>query len=112
MTLSTETTSTVAASTATPSELKQQIVLLTYLESGVAVITLGSSEEKVISLTMERMVSLERALKELETNKPKGLIITGTSAEMFTVGADIKLISSVTAASHGEELALTGQRVY
>lgn len=87
-------------------------VKLEYFESGVALITLGGPEEKVVSLTMERMGSLEQTLESLKQSSPKGLVITGPSSEMFTVGADIKLISGVTNPAHGEELARRGQKVY
>ena len=87
-------------------------VKTTLLESGVAVIALGDATERVITLTPERIKSLADSLIALKASPPKGLIITGPSIEMFTVGADISIINSVSQASDGEALAKQGQDVF
>lgn len=87
-------------------------VKLDYFESGVALITLSASGEKVITLTLERMESLKATLLKVRDSSPKGLVITGPSPEMFTVGADINLIRGVTDPEIGERLARHGQEVF
>jgi 3-hydroxyacyl-CoA dehydrogenase/enoyl-CoA hydratase/3-hydroxybutyryl-CoA epimerase len=82
------------------------------LDSGVALIRLGNAQERVVTFTMERMRSLAEALQQVKVQRPKGLIITGVSAEMFTAGADINLIRDVTDAALGEKFAKEGQDVF
>lgn len=88
------------------------MVKVDLFESGVALITLSASGEKVVTLTMERMRALKEALIKLKDQNPKGLVITGPSPEMFTVGADINLIRDVTDPAVGEKLAREGQEVF
>lgn len=82
------------------------------LDSGVAVIRLGSSSERVVTITAERMKSLAEALEQVRIQRPKGLIVTGPSPEMFTAGADINLIRDVTDPAVGEKMARQGQEVF
>ncbi len=82
------------------------------LESGVALIRLGSDNERLVTFTMERMRSLADALAQVKVQRPKGLIITGPSADMFTAGADINLIRDVSDPAVGEKLAREGQEVF
>jgi 3-hydroxyacyl-CoA dehydrogenase / enoyl-CoA hydratase / 3-hydroxybutyryl-CoA epimerase len=86
--------------------------VLKQLESGIAIIHLGPSEEKVVTLTPDRLNSLREILDQLRSKKPKGLIITGSNEQMFTAGVDISLIRDVTDASIGEKLAREGQHLY
>lgn len=88
-----------------------QLVRLDVFESGVALITLGPSE-KVVTLRADRMDALSAALDRVAEINPRGLVITGPSPEMFTVGADINIIKTVTDPAHGEELARRGQIVF
>jgi 3-hydroxyacyl-CoA dehydrogenase/enoyl-CoA hydratase/3-hydroxybutyryl-CoA epimerase len=81
-------------------------------ESGLAVITLGGSAERVVSLTFSRLSSFRVALESLKSQKPKGLVITGPSLEMFTVGADIGAIRNVTDPKEGARLAREGQQIF
>lgn len=85
---------------------------LSILESGIAVIVLGSADERAVSLTHERLESFREHLVKLGVDRPKGLIITGPSADMFTVGADINGIKSIVDPNVGKQLAQKGQQVY
>lgn len=93
-------------------ETKGNRVEFQLLESGVALIRLGSESERVVTFTAERMKSLAEALAQVRVQRPKGLIITGPTAEMFTAGADINLIRDVSDAAVGEKLAREGQEVF
>lgn len=95
-----------------PNEASTGRVEFQLLESGVALIRLGSAHERVVTFTMERMRSLAEALAQVKVQRPKGLIITGSSADMFTAGADISLIRDVSDASVGAKLAREGQEVF
>jgi 3-hydroxyacyl-CoA dehydrogenase/enoyl-CoA hydratase/3-hydroxybutyryl-CoA epimerase len=85
-------------------------VVVSRLESGVALIQLGT--EAAVTLTPQRLDSLKKALFDLKSSSPKGLIITGSSTDMFTVGADINLIRGVTDPAVGESLAREGQDIF
>jgi len=82
------------------------------LESGAALIRLGAPEERVVTLTVERISTLKVLLERFAATPPKGIIITGPGAEMFTAGADINAIASVTDPAVGEKLAREGQRIF
>ncbi|MEZ4753125.1 MAG: 3-hydroxyacyl-CoA dehydrogenase NAD-binding domain-containing protein [Bdellovibrionota bacterium] len=88
------------------------VTKLSYLESGVAIITLGDPSEPVVTLTANRLQSLESNLRTLASTLPKGLIITGPTRGMFTVGADINAIKDVTDPQLGEKLAKHGQKIF
>jgi 3-hydroxyacyl-CoA dehydrogenase/enoyl-CoA hydratase/3-hydroxybutyryl-CoA epimerase len=85
---------------------------LEFHESGLAILYLGHSTEKVISLTVERINSIKESIQRLKQQKPPGLIIASHIKEMFTVGADINLIKGVTVAEEGERLAREGQLLF
>jgi len=87
-------------------------VVIEPLESGAVLLRLGPVEERTISLTFARLDSMREALSQIKAQRPRGLIITGPSAEMFTVGADIGAIDSVPDAETGSKLATIGQRVF
>lgn len=82
------------------------------LESGAALVRLGAADERVVTLTVERITALRAILERFSAAPPKGVIITGSSPEMFTAGADISIIAAVTDPAVGEELAREGQRVF
>jgi 3-hydroxyacyl-CoA dehydrogenase/enoyl-CoA hydratase/3-hydroxybutyryl-CoA epimerase len=105
MTTATETQH--STTTATPG-----LAQLRMLPSGVANVILGSPEERVITLTFERIKSLSEILKKLAADKPRGVVISGAHADMFTAGADISLIQNVTDRAVGEKLAHEGQQVF
>ncbi len=87
-------------------------VTLTERPSGVVILSLGEPGERVVSLNRERLLSFRDAVRTLAAKPPKGVVIAGTTPEMFCVGADITLISSVTEVSVGYELAKIGQTVF
>ena len=87
-------------------------VVLETLQSGIALIRLGPPSERVVSLTFERLRSFREALEQVRSMKPRGLIIAGPGAEMFTVGADIGAIKDVSNPTVGEQLAREGQKVF
>src|SRR5690606_15269475 len=91
---------------------KGGLARLEFLENEVAVLYLGAADEKVITLTVERINSIKEAIARLKQQKPPGLIICSPHADMFTAGADINLIQEVTQASVGEKLASEGQTLF
>lgn len=86
--------------------------VLSMLNSGVALICLGTPDERVVTLTPRRVNSLREALEQVRTQKPKGLIIAGSQATMFAAGADITMIRDIQDATVGEQLARDGQHVF
>jgi 3-hydroxyacyl-CoA dehydrogenase/enoyl-CoA hydratase/3-hydroxybutyryl-CoA epimerase len=88
-------------------------VMLTFSDDRkVATITLGSPDERAITLTPSRLSSFKRALHEVKAAGVKGLVIRAPSIDSFCVGADISLIQSVTEAGEGAALAAEGQEAY
>ena len=85
---------------------------LEMLESRVALIRLGHPDERVVTLTGERMASLRTILTYLKENVPKGVIILGAGPDMFAAGADIKVIRDLSTAEAGENLAREGQAMF
>jgi len=81
-------------------------------ESGVAIIRLGAPEERVVTLTLPRMQSLQEVIQKLRAAPPKGIVICGPSAEMFTAGADVNAIRDVRDPTIGENLARMGQSLF
>jgi 3-hydroxyacyl-CoA dehydrogenase/enoyl-CoA hydratase/3-hydroxybutyryl-CoA epimerase len=104
----------MANSVLSPSDsLKDGSVLLTYsADKLIALITLGSSQERAITLTPNRIQSFRDALHEVKSSGVKGLVIRAPSVDSFCVGADISLIHSVVEAAKGAELAREGQEAY
>lgn len=88
------------------------VVHLEFLENGLALLRLGSSSERVITLTIERMRSLRAAIENVKAKNPRGLIITGSGPEMFTAGADINIIKNATSAPEASAMAREGQEVF
>ena len=80
--------------------------------SGVAVIYLGSPQEEIITLTIERLRSLDAALTALLSEPPRGLILMAAAPGMFTVGADIKLMQSFKDPCEAERCAREGQSLF
>lgn len=81
-------------------------------DGSLATISLGSSDERAITLTPSRIGSFIDALAKVRDAKVKGLVIRAPSPDSFCVGADIALIQSVTDPSEGAKLAAQGQRAY
>lgn len=88
------------------------VARLEFDESGLAILYLGHSSERVITLTVERLDSLRESIQRLRQQKPPGLIIISPHKDMFTAGADINLIKAVTDAKKAEELARAGQNLF
>lgn len=78
----------------------------------LATITLGTPDERAITLTPERIESFVAALAKVRDAAPRGLVIRAPNPESFCVGADISLIQSVTDPVKGAELAAQGQQAY
>ena len=101
------------AAAMTPPTQQPSTVVVTYSEDRtVATITLGSSDERAITLTPARLTSFTEALREVKASGATGLVIRAPSIDSFCVGADISLIQSVTDAERGAALAAEGQGAY
>lgn len=81
-------------------------------DRAVATITLGSLDERAITLTPSRLGSFREALHQVKGSGAKGLVIRAPSLDSFCVGADISLIQSVTDPAQGAALATEGQEAY
>lgn len=80
---------------------------------GTAVLRLGSPDEHVVTLTRERIQSLDEALQSLQQRGDlRGLIVTGPGPGMFCAGADIKLIERIATPAEGSDAARTGRTVF
>lgn len=95
-----------------PSQQPNTVVLTFSDDKKIATISLGSSEERAITLTPVRLQSFKDALREVKAAGVKGLVIKSPSVDSFCVGADISLIQSVTEADKGAALAAEGQEAY
>ena len=78
----------------------------------IATLTLGSPDERVITLTPSRLGSFREALDRVKASGVRGLVIRAPSLDSFCVGADISLIQGVTDPSRGAALAIEGQEAY
>lgn len=82
-------------------------------QDGVALLRLGGAHETVITLTLERLESLDAALASLSGDaRVRGVIVTGPGPGMFCAGADIKLIQGITAIADGEAAAVRGRTIF
>jgi 3-hydroxyacyl-CoA dehydrogenase / enoyl-CoA hydratase / 3-hydroxybutyryl-CoA epimerase len=94
------------------SKAKSDITSLEILESGIAIIRLGDPSERTVCLTEARLASLRDNINSLKTSSPKGLIIIGSSPEMFSVGVDVSILKQLSNADEAEKLARTGQSLF
>lgn len=78
----------------------------------LATLSLGSPEERAITLTPERIASFVAALQQVAASKVTGLVVRAPTVESFCVGADISLIQGVTDPQRGAQLATQGQRAF
>ncbi len=92
--------------------LVQGTVILKFSDNAIATIQLGSEKEAVVPLTIERLTSLQEAIQELKRSKPRGLIITGSSDEMFSTGIDCFTFGEYTDLKSARQLAEDGQELY
>lgn len=81
-------------------------------EHNVIAVRLGAADERVVTLTKDRMASLRAALAQIRERKPRAVIFYGSQPEMFTAGADINVIRDVTDPAVGEALAREGQKLF
>ncbi len=85
---------------------------ISFLESAIAHIRLGAPGESTVILTEERLEQLGQLLDHAIAHKAKGIILTGPSDDMFSVGADIGAIERIQSSSEGRELASLGQALF
>lgn len=102
-----ESTSTQSARTGTPGR-----AVCTWTDEDIAIVTLGSADERTVSLTQERLSSLADIVASFSHKKPRGLVILANNREMFTVGADINAIKDVHDPELGASLAKRGQDIF
>jgi 3-hydroxyacyl-CoA dehydrogenase/enoyl-CoA hydratase/3-hydroxybutyryl-CoA epimerase len=90
-------------------------IVLEFKEPSLAILYLGSEDHKTVTLTEDRMNEISQAFDLVKERKSQALIITGPLKkhdEMFTVGADLQMIRSVTDPAEGERLAKMGQNIF
>ncbi|MBL8725296.1 MAG: enoyl-CoA hydratase/isomerase family protein [Planctomycetes bacterium] len=79
---------------------------------GIAVLALGEPDS-VVTLTPERLDSLERALAALAADaRVRGVLVTGPGPGMFCVGADLGLFATIPDAATGAAAAARGRDVF
>ncbi|HEX5050260.1 MAG TPA: 3-hydroxyacyl-CoA dehydrogenase NAD-binding domain-containing protein [Planctomycetota bacterium] len=82
-------------------------------ETGIATLRLGEADEGVVTLTLERLESLDAALQALARDaRVRGVLLTGPGPGMFCAGADIRLIQDITTVASGEAAAERGRSIY
>lgn len=82
-------------------------------DGGIAVLRLGEPHETVVTLTRERLDSLDEALQVLVGDASlQGVVITGPGKGMFCAGADLGLIQNVATAADGAAAAARGRAVF
>jgi len=88
-------------------------VVLTVGNDGIALLRLGAPDEVLVTLTKERLESLDGALQVLAgDNRVRGVIVTGSGPGMFCAGADINLIQGITDPREGEAAAVRGRSIF
>ena len=80
---------------------------------GIAVLRLGAESERIVTLTAERLESLEETLQKLARDtRLRGVVVTGPGPGMFCAGADINLIQGITDPVEGERAAVRGRSIF
>ncbi|MBL8750016.1 MAG: enoyl-CoA hydratase/isomerase family protein [Planctomycetes bacterium] len=88
-------------------------VVLSIGDDGVATLRLGSPDEPIVTLTKERLESLDRALQDLANDsRVRGVLVTGPGPGMFCAGADIRLIQGITDPAEGAAAAVRGRSIF
>ena len=90
----------------------QSSVTIDFSATGVAFIRLAADEQEVVILNEQRLLELKAILEQFKQQQPKALVIIASGSDMFSVGADIKVIGKVTDPADGAKLARTGQEVF
>ena len=98
------------------------VVQLAWHPDGVAVIRLGAPMEAMITLSVDRMESLRRAVLEIQKrgSAVRGVVVTGPDRNddtsrggaMFAAGADIHAFAELKTADAGRKAAQTGQEIF
>lgn len=88
------------------------VAKLSHRANGIAVIALGDADERLVTLTPARMESLAAHIEAVRSERPPGLIITGSGPGMFTAGADVNLIEQIDSPSVGTKIAREGQTLF
>jgi len=86
-------------------------VILEAAENDVAVVRLGSSDERLLTLSAERLDSLQQVIRYLAKHKPRGMVLSGPSSECFALGADLKLLKDALEPGAAEFLSSEGQKL-
>ena len=80
---------------------------------GIATVRLGAADDRMVTLTEQRLVSLEAALVRLASaDGLRGVIVAGPTRGMFCAGADINLIRDITDPAAGEAAAVRGRSIF
>jgi len=109
-TITTATTTEVGPEPATP---PSELLPIEIDEQGIAVLRLGQPDESVVTFTQQRMLALAAALDGLAQNtRIRGVIITGPCSGMFSAGADINMIHSISTVADGIDAANQGRSVF
>lgn len=88
-------------------------VVLTVGNDGIALLRLGATDEVIVTLTKERLESLDSALQTIAGDaRVRGVLVTGPGPGMFCAGADINLIQGITDPREGEAAAVRGRTIF
>ncbi len=89
------------------------LALCTVDADGIALLRLGSADEAMVTLTRERLESLDAILQQLAGDaRVRGVLLTGPGPGMFCAGADVGLIQSITRVEDGEAAAVRGRSIF
>ena len=81
------------------------------LESGVVVLYLSRDSSSPVTLTIPRMESIARFLRQVREQRPAGLVITSGGSGGFCTGLDSSVKASFSSALEAETLAQSGQEL-
>lgn len=94
-------------------DLARGLALCTVDADGIALLRLGSADEAMVTLTRERLESLDAILQQLAGEaRVRGVLLTGPGPGMFCAGADVGLIQSITRVEDGEAAAVRGRSIF
>jgi 3-hydroxyacyl-CoA dehydrogenase / enoyl-CoA hydratase / 3-hydroxybutyryl-CoA epimerase len=93
------------------SSTQKELVQLHTIPGNIALVVLGGEHERIVTLTRERMLQLQVVLAQVRDTGAAAVVFTGPRSDMFSVGADVKLIESVTDVQEGVALARLGQGI-
>ncbi len=110
------------SSTATKDTVKQAaesnpegegVVVLERIGDGITILRLGAADEGMITLTEQRLDSIDRAADQLaQDDTLRGVVVTGPGPGMFAAGADIRMIENVATPQEGAEGAARGRSIF